>query len=211
MYLSVQNWYPKDMKPAGVAGRPRCFDPEKALDAAMKVFWRKGYEGASLSDLTRAMKINRPSLYAAFGDKEELFRKVLARYGEGPAGYVREALQEPTARAVAGRLLSETAEMLGDPRNPRGCLGVQSALACGEGSEAVRRELVSFRQAGEERIRERFKRAKSEGDLPSDSNPSDLAAYITTVIRGMAVDASSGASREQLRRVARMAMQAWPK
>jgi AcrR family transcriptional regulator len=176
----------------------------------MKVFWRKGYEGTSLSDLTKAMKINRPSLYAAFGDKEELFRKVLARYAEGPAGYVREALKAPTARAVAQRLLSETAEVLGDPRNPRGCLGVQGALACGEGAEAVRQELVLFRRVGEERMRGRFKRAKSEGDLPPDSNPGDLAAYLATVIRGMAVDAASGASREQLRRVARTAMRAWP-
>src|SRR5437867_6950274 len=86
-------------------GRPREFDAEKALDRALKVFWRKGYEGASLPDLTRAMRINRPSLYAAFGNKEALFRKVIERYAEGPAGYVREALDGPTARAVAERLL----------------------------------------------------------------------------------------------------------
>src|ERR1700742_1510872 len=187
-------------------GRPRSFDCEKALDAAMKLFWRKGYEGTSLPELTRAMGINRPSLYAAFGDKEELFGKVLARYAQGPAGYVGTALEEPTARAVAERLLLGTVETLGDPRNPRGCLAVQGALACGKESESVRRRLVLYRQHGEDLIRERFKRAKAEGDLPPDSNPSDLAAYIATVIRGMSVEAASGASREGLKRVAQTAM-----
>src|SRR5205085_6998653 len=106
-------------------GRPREFDVEKALDCALKVFWHKGYEGASLTDLTRAMGINRPSLYAAFGSKEGLFRKALDRYAEGPAAYVLEALNEPTARAVAERLLAGSADLLSDPRNPRGCLMVQ--------------------------------------------------------------------------------------
>src|ERR1700748_2066839 len=113
-------------------GRPRAFDPDVALERAMHVFWAKGYEGASLSDLTRAMRINRPSLYAAFGDKESLFRKVIDRYVEGPASFVRRALKEPTARAVAERLLGGAVEMLADPRHPRGCLMVQGALACGE-------------------------------------------------------------------------------
>src|SRR5947207_11547368 len=99
-------------------GRPRAFDTDAALDAALAVFWRKGYEGASLTDLTAAMGINRPSLYAAFGSKEDLFRKALDRYAEGPAAYVREALEEPTARAVAERLLRGAAELLTNPRNP---------------------------------------------------------------------------------------------
>src|ERR1051325_3475900 len=107
------------MKPRG---RPRQFDTEKALDRALTVFWQKGYEGASLLDLTRAMGINRPSLYAAFGNKEALFRKALDRYAEGQAAYIRAALEAPTARAVAERLLHGTVELLTDPRNPRGCL-----------------------------------------------------------------------------------------
>src|SRR5882724_2242913 len=111
-------------------GRPRAFDIEKALDRAVDVFWRKGYEGTSLSDLTEAMGINRPSLYAAFGNKEDLFRKVLDRYSDGPAAYVREALNEPTAKAVAERLMRGAAEVLTNPRNPSGCLIVQGALSC---------------------------------------------------------------------------------
>src|SRR3954466_14672758 len=108
-------------------GRPRAFDVDEALDKALKVFWRKGYEGATLPDLTRAMGINRPSLYAAFGSKEALFRKVIDRYVEGPASYVRAALAEPTARAVAERLLAGTIDVVTDRHNPRGCLIVQGA------------------------------------------------------------------------------------
>jgi AcrR family transcriptional regulator len=191
-------------------GRPREFDIEKALDSALRVFWRKGYEGASLPDLTRAMGINRPSLYAAFGNKESLFRKVLDRYVERPAAYVRKALNEPTARAVAERLLGGALDLLADPRNPRGCLMVQGALACGKAAESVRRELVSRRMAGEVEVRRRFERALTEGDLPADSDPADLARYVVTVVRGMAVQAAGGASREELRRVVEIALRAWP-
>src|SRR5947209_3799427 len=141
-------------------GRPRAFDIDKALDRALQVFWRKGYEGASLPDLTRAMGINRPSLYAAFGNKEALFRKALDRYAEGPACYVRQALDEPTARAVAERVLAGSVDLLTDPRNPRGCLLVQGALVCGEAAESVRRELAARRLAGEVAFRRRFERAR---------------------------------------------------
>ena len=193
-----------------LTGRPREFDVDQALDRALRVFWRKGYEGTTLPDLTKAMGINRPSLYAAFGSKEGLFRKALDRYAEGPAAYVREALNEPTARAVAERLLGGAIDVVSDRRNPRGCLMVQGALACGEAAESVRRELVSRRLAGEAAIRERFERAISDGDLPVDSHPADLARYLVAVLQGSAVQAVGGASRAELRRVAEMALRAWP-
>src|SRR3977135_1973575 len=113
-------------------GRPREFDADQALDRALQVFWRKGYEGASLPDLTRAMGINRPSLYAAFGNKEALFRKALDSYHDGPAAFVRGALEEPTARAVVEALLRGTVDLLSSPRNPPGCLMVQGALSGGK-------------------------------------------------------------------------------
>lgn len=191
-------------------GRPRAFDIDKALDRALRVFWRKGYAGASLPALTRAMGINRPSLYAAFGNKEALFRKALDRYAEGSASYVRAALNEPTARAAAERLLYGAAELLTDPRNPRGCLMVQGALACGETADPIRRELASRRAAKQAALQKRFERAVSEGDLPADADPADLARYVVTVIHGMAVQGAGSASREELRRVAEMALRAWP-
>jgi len=200
----------KTKKTSRRVGRPRGFDTERVLDRALRVFWRKGYQGASLADLTRAMGINRPSLYAAFGDKEALFRKVLDRYADGPAAYTREALEQPTARGAAERLLAGAAEMAADPRNPRGCLMVQSALACGEGAQTIRRELNARRAAGEAAIRRRFVRARAEGELPRDADPGELARYLATVIHGIAVEAAGGASRGELRRVVRTAMRAWP-
>jgi AcrR family transcriptional regulator len=200
----------KQKKTARALGRPRSFEPGEALDAAMKVFWCKGYEGASLSDLTKAMGINRPSLYAAFGDKESLFHKVLDRYDSGPAAYVGEALNQPTARAVVERLMEGAAELGTASGNPRGCLFVQSALACGDGAKAIRHDLIRRRDAGEKAVRLRLKRAQAEGDLAHDANPADLARYVVTVIHGIAVQAASGAARPELRRVIQTALRAWP-
>jgi AcrR family transcriptional regulator len=192
------------------SGRPREFDADKALDRALKVFWRKGYEGASLPDLTKAMGINRPSLYAAFGNKEALFRKAMERYIEGPAGHVAEALREPNARAVVERLLRGSIDLVTDPRNPRGCFMVQGALACGDTAARVRREMVKRRDAGVAALRERFERAVAEGDLPSDANPADLARFVATLMHGLAVQAAGGATREELKRVAKIALKSWP-
>ena len=195
---------------ASTVGRPRAFDVDEALDQALKVFWRRGYEGASLPDLTRAMGINRPSLYAAFGNKEALFRKALDRYNDGPAAYVREALEEPTARAVVEALLRGAVEQLSSPRHPQGCLMVQGALSCGTTADPIRRELAARRAAVEAAIRRRFKRAISDGDLPADTAAGDLARYVSTVMYGMAVRAAGGASRKELLRVEKMALRAWP-
>jgi AcrR family transcriptional regulator len=192
-------------------GRPRSFDADQALESALKVFWRKGYEGATLPDLTKAMGINRPSLYAAFGNKEALFRKVLDRYAEGPAAYDREALEEPTARKVAERLLLGAVDLATDPKHPGGCLAVHGALACGDEAQCIRKELIARRIKREAALKRRFQRAKAEGDLPTTANPADLARYITTITQGLAIQAASGATRKELQRVAKTALRAWPK
>jgi AcrR family transcriptional regulator len=190
-------------------GRPRAFDPDVALERAMHVFWAKGYEGASLSDLTRAMRINRPSLYAAFGNKKQLFGKVLDRYMDGPVAYFGKALVAPRARDVVEQIFLGTARMADDPRIPAGCLMVQGALACGDAS--VRNEVVARRGASDAALRRRLQRAKREGDLPKNADPAELAHYVMTVVRGMAVQSAGGASRGQLSRIAQMALRAWPK
>jgi AcrR family transcriptional regulator len=197
-------------KSSGRLGRPRSFDIDGALDRVLLVFWRKGFEGASLSDLTKAAGVNRPSLYAAFGDKKALFRKALERYLDGPAAYSQEALKEPTARAVVERLLRGAADLSSAPRNPGGCLIVQGALACGEEADSIRHELTACRAAGEAAIRRRLQRAKSEGDLPPSVNPADLARYVATVLYGMAVEAAGGASRDKLQGVVEMALRTLP-
>ena len=199
----------EDVKSSRKAGRPREFCTVQALDAALRLFQRKGYEGTSLTDLTEAIGVNRPSLYAAFGSKEELFRKVLARYAEIRHSGISDALALPTVRGVAEALLFNAARELGQPDCP-GCLLVQGALACSDESEAVRRELGVQREALVEALHLRFQQAQAAGDLPPDAEPSDLARYVMAVINGMSVQAAGGSGAEELRRVAEIALLAWP-
>lgn len=192
-------------------GRPREFDTEEALERAMQVFWRKGYEGTSLADLTDALGITRPSLYAAFGNKEGLFRRVLERYGWRAGAYRPRALEAPTARAVAKELLDGAVQLHGDRRNPPGCMGVQGALACGDDAAPIRQELIAHRSAGEQAIRRRLKRAVAEGDLSAGDDPAAMARYLSAVLYGMAVLAAGGASRRELQDVAEVTLAALPR
>jgi AcrR family transcriptional regulator len=192
------------------SGRVRQFDADEALDRALEVFRARGYEGATLPELTRAMGINRPSLYAAFGNKEQLFRKAVDRYQAGPQSFVGEALRKPTARAVAAAIFSGFVRMQRDRSGSRGCMIVSGALACGEEGEPVRRELARLRQATVAALRERFERAVREADLPGGTDCATLARYVATVLNGLAVQAASGATEKELRQVAAVAMRAWP-
>jgi AcrR family transcriptional regulator len=191
-------------------GRPREFDTEKALDTAMLLFWKHGYEGTSLAALTDSMGINVPSLYAAFGNKEELFRKAVARYIQKPASYLPTALKEPTARRAAEKLLSSAIKMVMYPGHPDGCLLVHGALASGPSAEFARKELSRCRAGAESAVRGRFERAIAEGDLPPSVDATKLARYIVTVIWGLSVQAAGGATRAQLKEVAELALQCWP-
>ncbi len=192
------------------AGRPREFDMEQALDRAVELFWRHGYEGTSIADLTAALGITRASLYAAFGSKEQLFRRVMDRY-EHRAGEYRRAAQEARSVQEAVRLLMEgPVELHGDVLNPRGCLGVQGALATGPVSQDVRDDLTARRRQGERGIRDLLRRAQEDGELPASSRPAELARYLSALIYGMAVLAADGASREDLEGVADIALRAWP-
>jgi AcrR family transcriptional regulator len=191
-------------------GRKRQFDVDEALCRALEVFWARGYEGATLPELTGAMGINRPSLYSAFGNKEELFRKVLDRYQKGPMLYLTEALREPTGQTVVEAIFSGFLRMHRDRNQARGCLTVSGALASGEGAETVRRELAQLRQAIVAAFRRRFERAREDGDLPAGTDCATLARYVATVLNGLAVQAASGATEKELRLVSALAMQAWP-
>jgi AcrR family transcriptional regulator len=193
-----------------IMARPRSFDLDDAVDRALHLFWSKGYEGTTLGDLTDALGINRPSLYAAFGSKEDLFRRALERYAEGPGAGITAALEAETAREVAHRVMRFHADAAGLPDVPRGCLLVNGALACGPETEAIRAALTERRHAVEASLATRFERAKKEGDLPPDAKPSELARYVYTVCNGLSVQAVGGATRDQLRRVVQMAMRAWP-
>ncbi|SEH00972.1 DNA-binding transcriptional regulator, AcrR family [Nonomuraea solani] len=191
-------------------GRPRGFDAEKALDQAMRVFWDQGYEGASLTDLTNAMGISRTSMYAAFGNKEDLFHLALRRYTDGPAAYVPRALEEPTARQVAVAFLNGSVLATTSPDCPAGCFGVQGALAAGEPGRGARDTLAAWRDNGISLLRERFQRAVDEGDLSAGADPGPLARYLMAVANGIAVQAAAGATRDDLQVVAGMALRNWP-
>ena len=191
-------------------GRPRTFSKEDALDQALEVFWRKGYEGASICDLTAAMGINPPSLYAAFGNKESLFRRALDRYAETKGAFVRAALAAPKARDGIAALLRGTAQSLADKSSPAGCLLVQGIAGAGDHAQCIREELSARRAANQKAICERLQRAQSEGELPADADPAELARYVSTVTQGMAIQAAAGASAKELERVADMAMRVWP-
>lgn len=191
-------------------GRPREFDADEALDRALRVFWQRGYEGAALSDLTAAMGINRPSLYAAFGNKESLFRKAVERYTDEQAAHVRDALLQPTARAVAEHMLRGAADVSTQPDCPQGCLSLQGGLAMGEASEPARQQLADWRRTGEVGLRVRFERAQAEGDLPEDVDAGDLAKFVAVIAQGISVQAADGVSREQLHRMVELALRAWP-
>ena len=191
-------------------GRHREFDPDEALQVALQVFRRQGYEGTSISDLTDAMGITRPSLYAAFGNKEDLFRQALDLYERQHLCFAHEALQAPTAQEAVEKLLHGYADVLTDPMNPPGCLGVNGAVACSGASEAIREELVARRMVNEHRLRDRLEQARSDGDFPRDEDPADWARYVVSIGLGMAVKAASGASRGELHRVVDFAMRGWP-
>ena len=191
-------------------GRPRAFREDKALDAAMRVFWEKGYEGASLDDLTAAMGINRSSLYSSFGDKEKLFKRAIAHYADGPASYIGESLRQPTARAVVEALLKGTLALLTDPTHPPGCLFIQGGLACGSGTESVKQALIDWRRTSQTAIEKRMKQARKEGDLPQDVDPRDLARYVCIVMTGLGVQAANDATKSEMTRAVDLALRSLP-
>lgn len=191
-------------------GRPREFDTEKALDKALDVFWRHGYEGASISELTQAMGISPPSLYAAFGNKEKLFRSALDRYAEVRQGLWAELMKEPTAQAMMEKLFARVIDFYAAEGNPNCCMLVKGTMTTGDCGQMIADHMSAKRAESEAMLVNRFIKAKAEGELPDDIEPRDLAGYYMTVLDGMSVRATSGAKREELHKVAALAMRGWP-
>jgi AcrR family transcriptional regulator len=191
-------------------GRPREFCVDEALAQALRVFWSKGYEGASLSDLTEAMGITRPSLYAAFGNKEALFRKALDLYEREKLAYVGQALEAPTARGVAERLLRGALEMQCSDCEPKGCLRVISSVACGAEAESIRAEVIARRESAAAALIRRLEEAKAAGELPEHMDARGLAAYLGALVQGMSLQAGAGATRAELERLVETSLAVWP-
>lgn len=193
-----------------VRGRPRQFCPDMALAAALGVFWAKGYEGASMAELTAAMGITKPSLYAAFGNKMQLFHKALDLYETEKLAYVGEALRRPSARGVAEHLMRGAIDAHTGSCDPKGCMGVIGAAACGAEAESIKAEVMKRRESSRAALIDRFCKAQCDGDLPTDIEPEDLAEYLFTIFQGMAVQAGAGASRADLERVMDTSLKMWP-
>ena len=191
-------------------GRPREFDPEEALSAALQVFWRRGYEGASLAELTEAMGITKPSLYACFGNKEALFRKALDLYERDKLCYMKSALDAPTSREVAERLLRGSLAIQTNSTDPKGCMGVISAVGGTAHSECIRDEILTRRASSDRALVARLQRARDEGDLPGHVDPAALACYLSTVLQGMAVQAGAGVAVERLEALIDTTLSMWP-
>jgi len=191
-------------------GRPRSFDRAATLRRAMEVFWVKGYEGTSMMNLIAAMGINSPSIYAAFGCKEELFREAVALYRATDGGRIWDAMTAaPSAHMAIETMLCVSAEEFTRPSKPRGCLIVLEALHAGDGNKAVRRELQERRAESMAMLLLRLKRGVAEGELPNGPDWRAIASFYITVQQGMSIQARDGASRKALRAVADCAMAAW--
>ncbi|MCT7659195.1 TetR/AcrR family transcriptional regulator [Mycobacterium deserti] len=191
-------------------GRPRTFDRAEALRKAMEVFWERGYEGTSISDLTAAMGINSPSLYAAFGCKEQLFRETIAHYNEtlGATAYA-ELRDRPTAREAIAAVLRHHAVVFCDPDHPRGCMIVLVATTFSENTRSVHEYLAKWRHAVEDDFQARIERGIAEGDVPTGVDATAVAAFYNTVNHGMAIQARDGADRAKLSAIAEAAISAW--
>jgi AcrR family transcriptional regulator len=193
-----------------IKGRPREFDVDEALAAALRVFWRNGYEAASMTELTAAMGITKPSLYAAFGNKEALFHKALDLYEREKLAYMTSAMEAPTARGVAERLLQGALAMQTSTCDPKGCLGVISAAACGVEAESIKAEVVKRRASSEAMIIRRFERAVAEGEVPDGMTAPALVRYLFAIMQGLALQGGSGATCDELRQLVETSLAVWP-
>jgi AcrR family transcriptional regulator len=198
-------------KPRRPRGRPLSFDRDTALETAMHVFWERGYEAASISDLTSAMGITPPSLYTAFGDKEQLFLEAIERYALGYGSISARALkEEPTARSAIARWLHDAAAELTEPCHPKGCMVVMAATNCSAAAERVQSALARRRAEAIANVTNRIRGAIAAGELPADTDAQDLANFYATVYQGMSMQAKDGATREALLATVAAAMRAWP-
>jgi AcrR family transcriptional regulator len=189
-------------------GRPRTFDRELALRQAVELFWEQGYEGTSIADLTGAMGIAAPSLYAAFGSKEALFREAVGFYCED--SLTERALgRGGTARDAVAAMLYDNADDYVDPATPRGCMLVLGAPVGTPANSGVRERLADARRESVERLRERLDRGVADGDVPAGADTAMLADFYSTVLDGMSIKARDGASRDELRAIAAAALAAW--
>ncbi|MFZ0592374.1 MAG: TetR/AcrR family transcriptional regulator [Bryobacteraceae bacterium] len=190
----------------GKTGRPVSFDKGAALEAAMLVFWERGYEGTSIADLTQAMGLSPSSIYAAFGDKQALFALTAKRYLENPAQYATRALAEPTLKGVIRALFENTVEFLTTPGHPPTCMSLAGAMGCSVNAAPAKQLMREIRKQNEAGIKSRLLRARKSGELPKEINVDDYTRYLSTILAGLSIQAANGSTKAELKRTAQMAL-----
>jgi AcrR family transcriptional regulator len=191
----------------GKTGRPINFDRDAALEAAMLLFWERGYEGTSMADLKKAMGLNPSSIYAAFGDKHALFQLVVKRYIEKRAIYAGKALEEPTLEKFIRALFSNTVAFLTTPGHPPTCMTLTGAVGCSLEATPARDLMREIRKQNQVALRERLLKARKSGELPKDVNVDDYTRYLSTIIAGLSIQAANGSTKAELKGTAQMALQ----
>jgi AcrR family transcriptional regulator len=190
----------------GKTGRPIGFDKDAALEAAMLLFWERGYEGTSMADLTQAMGINPSSIYAAFGDKHALFSLAVKRYMTIRAQYATKALEEPTLKRAIRALFDNTVAFLTTPGHPSRCMTLAGAVGCSVDATPARDLMAEIRKQNEVAMKERFLQARKSGELSKDVNVDDYTRYLSTIIAGLSIQAANGSTKAELKRTAQMAL-----
>jgi AcrR family transcriptional regulator len=191
---------------SGKTGRPISFDKDAALEAAMLLFWERGFEGTSMADLTQAMRLNPSSIYAAFGDKHALFSLTVKRYMESRAQYAMKALEEPTLEKVVRALFDNTVAFLTSPGHPPTCMTLAGAVGCSVDATPARSIMTEIRKQNEAAMRERFLRARKSGELSKDVNVDDYTRYLSSILAGLSIQAANGSTRAELKRTSQMAL-----
>jgi AcrR family transcriptional regulator len=202
----------KRTAPPRQRGRPRSFDRDEALESAMRLFWSRGYEGTSISDLTEAMGVAPPSLYGAYGDKKRLFLEAVERYEQTIGCFARKALtEEATAEGAVRRLLHDAVKSFAGPNNPKGCLMVLGATNCSAESAEVGEALAERRRAAEAVVCARLLAGQAAGEFAEHTDVDALAALVTATLFGLAIKARDGASHARLSQVVEQLMTMWPR
>lgn len=187
-------------------GRPIGFDKGAALEAAMLLFWERGYEGTSMADLTQAMSLSPSSIYAAFGDKHALFSLAVKRYMEIRAQYATKALEAPTLKVVIRALFDNTIAFLTTPGHPPTCMTLAGAVGCSVDAQPARDLMTAIRKQNQVALRERLLKARKSGEMPKGINLDDYTRYLSTIIAGLSIQAANGSTKEELKRTAKMAL-----
>jgi AcrR family transcriptional regulator len=190
----------------GKTGRPISFDKDAALEAAMLLFWERGYEGTSMADLTQAMGLSPSSIYAAFGDKQALFSLAVKRYMDSRAQYATRALEEPTLERVIRALFHNTVAFLTTPGHPPTCMTLAGAMGCSVDATPARDLMTEIRKQNEVALRERLLQARESGELSKDINLDDYTRYLSSILAGLSVQAANGSTKAELKRTAQMAL-----